>query len=94
MDPVAALQALFTAAMDDGRVGKDVNDLRKKWEEFQDALLKGDEKKAKDHLRDLQKELQEAGDKGKMDPLFIKEALASIQGIATQYGLDLPPAKP
>jgi hypothetical protein len=94
VDPVAALQALFTAAMADGRVGKDVNDLRKKWEEFQDALSKGDEKKAKDHLRDLQKELQEAGDKGKMDPLFIKEALASIQGIATQYGLDLPPAKP
>lgn len=94
VDPVAALQALFTAGMADGRAGKDVKDLLKKWEEFQGALSKGDEKKAKDHLRDLQKELQEAADKGKMDPLFVDEALASIQAIATQYELELPAAKP
>ena len=93
-DLVADLQALLTAGIADGRAGKDVKDLLKKWQEVQEALSKGDQKQAEDRLRDLQKELQQAADKGKIDPLFVEEALDSIQGIATQYGLDLPPAKP
>jgi hypothetical protein len=93
-DPVANLQALFSAGMADGLDSKDAKDLLKKWEEFQSALSKGDEKKAEDRLRDLQKGLQEAADKGKMDPKFVEEALNSIQGIATQYGLDLSSTKP
>jgi hypothetical protein len=93
-DPMAELQALFAAATAEGGAGKEVKDLLKKWEEFQDALSKGDQKKAGDHLRSLQKELQEAADKGKVDPAFVEAALSSIQAVATQYGLELPAAKP
>jgi len=68
--------------------------LLKKWQEIQDALSKDDQKLAEDRLRDLQKELQKAADKGKIDSLFVQEALDGIQSIAMQYGLDVPPAKP
>jgi hypothetical protein len=92
-DPLAELQALLTAGIADGRAGEDVEDLLKKWQEIQDALSKGDQKQAEDSLRNLQKELQKAADKGKIDALFVQEALDDIQRIAMQYGLDVPPAK-
>ncbi|MBI1877060.1 MAG: hypothetical protein HYR94_02285 [Chloroflexi bacterium] len=93
-DPMADMQALLTAGIADGRVGKGVKDLLKNWQEAQDALSKGDQKRAGDRLRDLQKELQQAADKDKIDPLFVQEALDGIQRIATQYGLDVPSVKP
>jgi hypothetical protein len=93
-DPMADLQALFTAGIAAGGGGKEVEDLLKKWEQFQEALSKGDQKKAEGHLRDLQKELQAAANKGKIDPLFVEQALNDLQGIATQYGLELPAGKP
>ena len=66
----------------------------KKLEELQDALAKGDQKPASDRLRDLQKRLEDGVRKQTVDPKVAQQGVAVLQGIATQYHLPSPDAKP
>jgi serine/threonine-protein kinase len=90
-DTVAQLRALLEAGTTDGRAGKDGTELLKKLDEVEQALAKGDAKKAQDRLRDLQKRVQEGVRKDTIEPQFAQQVLDGVAAIAGQYNLSLPP---
>lgn len=91
-DPLAGLQTIVEAALAGDRVGKKTGeDLLKKLQETQEALAKGDQKRAQDRLRDLQ---ESVGKDKKMEPQLAQEILAGVQQIAAQYNLEVPSSKP
>jgi hypothetical protein len=90
-DTVAQLRALLEAGTADGRAGKDGTELLKKLDEVEQALAKGDAKKAQDRLRDMQKRVQEGVRKDTIEPQFAQQVLDGIAAIAGQYNLSLPP---
>lgn len=91
-DPLVDLQTLLEAGLADGRVSKKTGeDMLKKLREAQEALVKGDQKRAQDRLRDLQ---ESVGKDKKIDPQLAQAVMDSVQQIAAQYNLDVPSSKP
>jgi len=88
-EPAADLRTILTDGIATGQVDKDGQDLLKKLDEIQQAIAKGDQKKASGQLRDLQKNVQEQTRKGKLDAELGDQVLAGISRIASVYGLDV-----
>jgi hypothetical protein len=57
------------------------------------ALADGNQKRAADRLRDLQKRFVEGAKDEKVDANFAQQALAQIDAVAESYKLNLPPLK-
>jgi hypothetical protein len=88
-EPVANLRATLTNGIAAGQAGEDGQDLLKKLDEVEQAIANGDQKKASEQLRDLQKKVEEKAREGKLDAALAEQALAGIGQIASRYGLTI-----
>jgi serine/threonine-protein kinase len=91
--PIDELRALLEAGKADGRSGKDGGAMLADLDRARQALADGNEKRATDRLRDLQKRLGEGVKDQQVDSSFAQQALAGITAVADTYGLKLPPIK-
>jgi eukaryotic-like serine/threonine-protein kinase len=88
-EPVAGLRTILTNGIAAGQAGEDGQDLLKKLDEVQQAIAKGDQKKASEQLRDLQKKVEEKAREGKLDAALAEQTLLGIGQIASTYGLTI-----
>jgi Domain of unknown function (DUF5666) len=92
-DAFEQLRALLVAATADGRAGEDGSDLIERLDSAREALAGGDQKKAREQLRELRSKLREKGREAKMDAEFVRQAQALIDVISQAYSLNIPPAQ-
>jgi hypothetical protein len=97
-DPFEQLRTLIIAGIGDGRAGPHGDELLKRLNDAQEALIKGETKPAGDRLRDMNKWLQDRVRDGKINVAFAQQVAAGIDRIASTYGLqtqdDKPPKPP
>lgn len=86
---LADLRALLTSATTDGRSGRDVQKWLRTLDEFEREIGRGDARKARDKLRELQRELTQAERTGKLPADLTRSALQHVQAIADAYRIDL-----
>lgn len=86
---LADLRALLTSAASDGRSGRDAQKWLKTLDEFEREIGRGETRKARDKLRELQRELTQAERAGKLSAETAGQALQHIQAIANAYGIEL-----
>ncbi|MCS7290256.1 MAG: serine/threonine protein kinase [Roseiflexus sp.] len=86
---LANLRALLTSAASEGRSGRDAQKWLKTLDEFEREIGKGDTRKARDKLRELQRELTQAERAGKLSAETAGQASQHIQAIANAYGIEL-----
>jgi eukaryotic-like serine/threonine-protein kinase len=92
-DSFDQLRALLKAGRDDGRAGKDGNELIQALDKARQALADDNKKRAADRLHDMRKRLVDGVNEDRIDPDFAKQVLSDIDSIAETYGLKLPPIK-
>jgi hypothetical protein len=74
---------------DDRRTGKDAQKWLRTLDEFEREIGKGNSRRARDKLRELQRDLTEAERIGKLPSELTREALQQINAIAVAYGIEL-----
>jgi eukaryotic-like serine/threonine-protein kinase len=92
-EPLDQLRMLLEAGKDDGRAGRAGGAMLSDLSKAKQALDDGNEKRATDRLRDLQKRLLDGVKSKRVDADFARQALAGIDAIAGAYGLELPPIR-
>jgi len=93
-DPFEQLRALIIAGITDGRAGPHGDELLKRLNDAQEALIKGETKPAGDRLRDMKKWLQDRVRDGNVDVAFAQQVQAGIDRIASIYSLQVEDPKP
>jgi len=88
-DALVNLRALLQSVTDDRRTGKDAQKWLRTLDEFEREIGKGNSRRARDKLRELQRDLTEAEQSGKLRPELTREALQQINAIAAAYGIEL-----
>lgn len=91
-DPLPELRQLINAGIASGQAGEDGDKLLEQLDDLLQALAENDPRKARNHLRDMQKQLREQAREEKMDQQFANQVQIGISNLATRYGLDLPQA--
>ncbi len=88
-DALASLRSLLQPVTGDRRTEKDAQKWLRTLDEFEREIGKGNSRRARDKLRELQRDLTEAGQSGKLPPELTREALQYISAIAVTYGIEL-----
>jgi len=88
-DALVNLRALLQPMTGDRRTGKDAQKWLRTLDEFEREIGKGNSRRARDKLRELQRDLTEAEQSGKLRPELTREALQQINAIAAAYGIEL-----
>ena len=73
----------------DRRTGKDAQKWLRTLDEFEREIGKGNSRRARDKMRELQRDLTEAERIGKLPSELTREALQQINAIAVAYGIEL-----
>ncbi len=90
-EPIAQLRVLLEAGRADGRSGRAGGAMLSDLSKAKQALDDGNNQRAADQLRELQKRLLDGVKSKKVDADFARQVLADIDSIAGAYGLELPP---
>jgi hypothetical protein len=88
-DALVNLRALLQPVTGDRRAGKDAQKWLRTLDEFEREIGKGNSRRARDKLRELQRDLTEAEQSGKLPSELTREALQQINAIAAAYGIEL-----
>ncbi len=88
-DALVNLRALLQPMTGDRRTGKDAQKWLRTLDEFEREIGKGNSRRARDKLRELQRDLTEAERSGKLPSELTREALQQINAIAVAYGIEL-----
>ncbi|MBO9366545.1 MAG: serine/threonine protein kinase, partial [Roseiflexus sp.] len=88
-DALVNLRALLQSVTGDRRTGKDAQKWLRTLDEFEREIGKGNTRRARDKLRELQRDLTEAEQSGKLTSELTREALQQINAIAAAYGIEL-----
>ena len=88
--PIDQLRALLVSGIKAGKAGDNGDALIKNLDAAEQALAKGDKRRATEQLSELAQRLLQGAD-GDIDPNFARQALDLIGAVASSNGLTIPP---
>jgi hypothetical protein len=89
--PIDQLRALLVSGVKAGKAGDQGDALFKNLDAAEQALAKGDKRRAAEQLRELAQRLLQGADEGDIDPNFARQALDLIGAVASSNSLTIPP---